>query len=241
MRLFIRTLGVTVWAGLLMASPVLAGNAASAGGKGAATLVLKVGSVEVLASQAAGSGQWVKAKKGMLLFEGDRIKTRELARAAVILEDGSLIRLNENTDLLLKARKTAKNRSRLEVLLGNLWAKVTRQEEGRELEIETPSAVAAIKGTEFEVMVVAGGESSLIVWDGMVRFFNPMGDVLVNASHRSSALPGKPPQPPVKIDLKSLEPWFASLAEEPADKILKTTVRDGDGKDYNLNLQYRKK
>ncbi len=224
----------------LGAVPALAKSGAAAKSKaenGIGTLFVKNGQVELLRNSKT---KWIKAKKGMLLFEGDRLKTRELARAAVILDDGSIIRLNENTDLFFKVRQ-AKKKNRIKLLLGHLWAKVKKLDHGQELEIETPSAVAAIKGTEFELKVLPDGKVRLIVWDGLVDFFNSHGKVVVRASQESTSEKDQAPGEPKKVNLESRDQWFGSVVDIPSSKTLKLKIKDKDGKEQKLDIKYEKK
>lgn len=228
--------GKTAFLACLMLGWAALGAAAGSDQSGVGTLTVKIGRVEIMR---AGATQWNPAEKGMLLFEGDRIKTGELARAAVLLDDGSLLRLNANTDLALKEKKPGKKEGRLKVLLGRLWAKISQQDS--QLEIETPTAVAAIKGTALELVVNSSGQSILIVWDGLVEFYNELGKRLVQASQQSTSEPGQAPGAPQKVDLKSLDRWFETVVELPAARTLKATVKDKQGKEYRLNLKYQKK
>jgi ferric-dicitrate binding protein FerR (iron transport regulator) len=219
---------------ILAGHPAWAGDAAKNQKNAVGTLVVRIGSVEILK---AGVEQWSKAEKGMLICEGDRVRTREISRAAILLQDGSLTRLNENSDLLFPVKEQDK-KNRVKLLLGHLWAKITKQETN--LEIETPSAVAAIKGTELELWATVDGDR-LVVWDGTVRFVNSMGDILVRASQEGRSQKGQGPKGPVQIDLGKLDQWFESVVEVPANKSLKLTIKDSSGKEQKLNLNYHKK
>ncbi|NTV52204.1 MAG: FecR domain-containing protein [Candidatus Firestonebacteria bacterium] len=233
-----------MWLGgmLVMLSLVLGGAAAavaatseSAANAGVGTLTVKIGRVEI---QRSGQAVYAPAEKGGLIYEGDKIKTGELARAAILLDDGSLIRLNANSELLVKDKKPGKQKSRLQLMLGQLWAKVTKQENS--LEIETPSAVAAIKGTQLELIFTPDGKTVLIVWDGLVNLSNALGRLLVHAGEQGTA--GKNGAPVViPVDLKSLDQWFETVVEVPATQTLKTTVKDKNGKEQTLDLKYNKK
>jgi hypothetical protein len=180
-----------------------------------------------------------KAKVGVQLFEGDTIVTKEMGKADILLDDGSMVRLRENTNLVLKDKKPGKSKGRLQVLLGRIWAKITTRE--NLLEIETPSAVAAIKGTAVELIVLQNGNTTLIVWDGLVEFMNELGKVLVKAAQESQANQGQAPGDPVNVDLNKLEQWFKSSVGTPPSQTLKTTVKDKNGTEYQLNLKYDKK
>ncbi|MCD4814394.1 FecR family protein [bacterium] len=200
-----------------------------------ATLVVKIGLVKVTRFA---DGKNEKAYKQMHLYEGDKIETGELARAALLLHDGSMIKLNENSTMQLEISVKKSKKNRIKLLFGHLWAKVKKQESN--LEIETPSAVAAIKGTMLEILVKQI-ITELIVWDGSVGLRNPQGNVLVGVGQRSSAKKGKAPSKPTKVDLEKLDNWFDSVVNIPRTKTLKTTIRDKDGKEQKLNIKYDKK
>ncbi|MEW6516318.1 MAG: FecR family protein [candidate division FCPU426 bacterium] len=174
-------------------------------------------------------------KRGMQLLERDVVKTLD-AQVQIMLNDGSVVRLNKNTTLELKPKNKDKQ-NRLKLLIGHLWAKIKKQDTG--LEIETPSAVAAIKGTELELKVLEKLLVQLLVWDGLIRFYNDQGQQLVGPSFRSTAGPGSGPSEPEKINLEDLPRWFESVVDNPSVRTLKTTVRDKDGKEYQLNLKYQ--
>jgi hypothetical protein len=229
------TIGISIMALLLtLSQPVLAAKKSAKADKqaGVASIIVAKGQVSIIRA-----GKTMKAKKGNQLLEGDRIKVGALSRAALIMQDGSVIKLNEKTDLQMKVSATKKKRNRLKLLAGHLWAKIKRQ--GSNLEIETPSAVAAIKGTEL-VIIIDGKKVTLIVWDGMVDWFNDLGKKLVGAGNQSSAADGSAPTDPTKANLEDMDQWWDSVVD-PANKTLKTTVLDKDGKEQKVNIKYEKK
>ncbi len=181
-------------------------------------------------------GQEIKpVKKGMPLMEKDLIKTLE-CQVQIMLNDGSVIRLNKNTTLELKPKSRDKQ-NRLKLLIGHLWAKVKKQDTG--LEIETPSAVAAVKGTELELKTLEKLLVELLVWDGLIFFYNEKGQQYVGASFRSTAGPDSGPTTPEKVNLENLDRWFELVVDNPAVRTLKTKVKDKDGKEQQLNLKYQ--
>jgi hypothetical protein len=118
---------------------------------------------------------------GALLNHGDLLTTSAETRAAVrFTDDGSILRMNPNTDLQIRAEgdRTAMRKT-LQIDFGELWARVTKQE-GGEYRIETPTAVAAVKGTEFYVRVNDQG-TMIITTDGVIEFFNDVGTVDIPA------------------------------------------------------------
>lgn len=201
-----------------------------------ATLIVKIGMVKIKRKD---SSQEISAKKGMLLYGGDQIKTGELSRAAIILNDGTITKLHEKTNLVLAVDQEDQKNNRLKLLLGQLWAKVKKREHS--LEIETPSAVAAIKGTMFELKILSDEKVELLVWNGLVDFFNAQGKVQVGASQASTAGKNNKPSTPKKIDLSKQNQWFESVVEIPAEKTLDLKIKDKNGQEQQLQINYKKK
>jgi|GEM_PF-3215502 len=114
---------------------------------------------------------------GQTLFAGDRLKTGANGRAALVLTDGTQLKMNYNTDITLrdknsKGRVSARGIASVKIFLGELWARVTKK--NSTLEFDTPSAVAAVKGTEPLFDVAADGSVCVQLRDGKVRMTNDM-------------------------------------------------------------------
>jgi hypothetical protein len=124
---------------------------------------------------------------GALLNHGDLLTTDKNTRAAVrFTDDGSILRMNPNTDLQIRAEgdRTAMRKT-LQVDFGELWARIQKQPEGAGYRIETPTAVAAVKGTEFFVRVDETG-TTIITTEGVIEFFNDVGTVEIPAGFTGS-------------------------------------------------------
>jgi hypothetical protein len=93
-------------------------------------------------------------KTGEKILAGDILKVPEGARVSVILKDGSVIRLESGSEVhikqLLYEGKNLKA-GEYEVKNGKLWSKVKPLNPGATWEVETPSVVAAVRGTSFNV------------------------------------------------------------------------------------------
>jgi hypothetical protein len=94
---------------------------------------------------------------GMPLEEGDRVVVAEGGSAEVALDGGSLITVRENSDF--KIEKAAKGDSSFFLSVGSLLAKIQKLGTQR-MRVRTPTAVAAVRGTEFGVET--DGESSYV-------------------------------------------------------------------------------
>lgn len=85
-------------------------------------------------------------KDGAALAEGDAVSTAEGATALVELADGSRLKLRESSRLrIVVSGKSAE----LNLALGSVFAKVRKRLAGENFLVRTPSAVAAVRGTEF--------------------------------------------------------------------------------------------
>ena len=137
---------------------------------------------------------------GTLLYDGDRLTTQRAAMAAILFTDGSLLKINDLSDVTLNVTpaKNGELDAKVDIPLGQLWAKVTRRD--TKFQVETPSSVASVKGTEFSVFVDQDGSSSLFVFNGLVEFGNDINRVLVKKNQKSTAMKNVAPSEPSKMD-----------------------------------------
>ncbi|MDE2292449.1 MAG: FecR domain-containing protein, partial [Elusimicrobia bacterium] len=114
---------------------------------------------------AKGADEGLPAAEGTPVEEGDRIETGDDASAEVALEPDSLMDLGSNTSFTVGS--LAKTTSWFSLDLGSFVAKIrTLAEEGRgAMEVRTPTAVAAVRGTEFGLKVGEAGDTDVGVYD----------------------------------------------------------------------------
>ncbi|HOT30506.1 MAG TPA: FecR family protein [Candidatus Ozemobacteraceae bacterium] len=93
------------------------------------------------------------------LFAGDLIETLRESKAELVYGDGTRMRIKPMT--MVELQPTA-----LKVFKGQTWFKFVKR--GSEFLIETPSLVAGIRGTIFDVGVSSRGKSVLSVVEGAV-------------------------------------------------------------------------
>jgi hypothetical protein len=162
-------------------------------------------------------GEDVAASLGMLLDQGDTVRTGADSYTAIIFQDdGSRVKLGENTQLTLNATREKKSlKKRLRLNVGKMWAKVTKRR-GTDFEISTPTSVASVKGTQFVVQQ----ESPTTVWvtEGEVNLAsNKGGSTTIDAGQKGvvgddgtiqvteigdGEVPIEPGQHTLKINLK---------------------------------------
>ncbi|WP_210410018.1 FecR family protein [Leptospira langatensis] len=106
---------------------------------------------------------------GDVLSEGDRIVTGKGGSIDIGLTDSSVIRLKENSELVLKGlRQTDASQIRLSLVSGRILNLVEKEKKNANYFVDTPTVVAAVRGTSFEVNS-SPKESSVYVVDGSVE------------------------------------------------------------------------
>lgn len=161
----------------------------------------------LLITRVDGSSVRLQGKEDLQLFEGDELKTGPEARALIELADGTRVAMNEQTTSLLRSRRDegAGFVRVLRLPSGELWVKTAARP--RPLEIETPVASAAARGTELSMRVLPGGRSILTVVEGLVEFSTAFGICPVGAGTQSVAERGQRCSQPTPVNLAPVIGW----------------------------------
>src|SRR5919197_1215925 len=164
-----------------------------------------VGTAEVLRQE-----RWQSVSLYEVLQAGNIVRTGPGSRVAVLLADGSQLKVNANSQLLLKqvaspTRHVAMRliRSLLRLFSGEIWIRSL----GEPLEIETLAATATLRGTELNLAVEPVEAARLTVVEGVVELRNPQGSVLVAAKEQAIAKPGEAPRKVVIINPRDAVQW----------------------------------
>lgn len=110
--------------------------------------------------------------------QGDRLKTGSGARLEAKLNDGSLLRLAENSELRLDSaaidrKNPGKKKVKAKLFVGRVWAAVTKLfGDDSEFEVQTPNAVAGVRGTRFAAAAGSDGSTTVKVYSGQVLVSN---------------------------------------------------------------------
>jgi hypothetical protein len=158
--------------------------------------------------RAASKRKYDTAYKGQMIKSGDWLKTDKNVFVAIVFLDGSNVKIQSNTEIEIKSsRVTAKElKTQMYIAEGQAWSKVSNQTNG-EFKIKTPTAVASVKGTEFDVEFDDLSESTtLTVLEGEVSFGNGINDVLAGAMEGATASKDEAPIK-YKVDPKDLPQW----------------------------------
>lgn len=167
----------------------------------AAELLSKENSVDT----ARPSATWRPATVGQKLIWHERLRTGEDSRAAVRMSDASILRVDELTETEILPPEVASAKPTVDLKQGTGY--FFSREKSREINVKTPAANGAIRGTEFVVSVAANGHSSFTMLDGEVEVSNAQGSILVQSGERADAEPGHKPTKTAVIMTINLVQW----------------------------------
>jgi len=148
------------------------------------------------------------------LVGGDVLRTNATGQLAILFSDRTQIRMGRNATLVVKQVTSGSGADTvLELQAGTIWARAERGGPG--VEVQTPAAAAAIRGTDW-TMTVEGSRTSLSVLEGEVRLSNPQGSVDVREGEGAVASIGQAPQKVVIVDSDDREQMLFYLPAREA-------------------------
>ena len=152
--------------------------------KPVAIIYKPVGSVEYLKN----GKSWTKAAAATPLLSGDQVRTGVNSFVVIKFIENSILRLQENSQITIRAELTANKEFSKNVNLerGELTFDVKKRE-NEKFEFSTPTSVASIRGTQG--MLIDGADSTdvLILGAGIVLFTNNVSNHSVNVTPGQTA------------------------------------------------------
>lgn len=136
---------------VVMATAAMVLAAGSFAAARAAEIVFLEGNVQV---QPVDEKEWKKAEKGMTVAIGDSVRTARHSRVDIALdsEKKNTIRLEEKTLVVLNSA-SADTIDRLDLAKGRVYSNLEGIKAGLSFEVNTPSAVAGVRGSSYMVYV----------------------------------------------------------------------------------------
>ncbi|WP_374481545.1 FecR domain-containing protein [Zoogloea sp.] len=169
--------------GLAIALALLSLEASAACEQKAGTLTALEGRVEVRSSS---GGNWQVATPRQALCPGDQVAVRGPGRAAVVLSQNVLVRLDQNTTLTLPP---AADSGELGLSRGIVHV-ISRF--SKRFGVITPFVNALVDGTEFTV-ASSDRDAQVVVAEGRVRTGNPAGEKVLGPGEAIEAHAGSAP------------------------------------------------
>jgi hypothetical protein len=123
-------------------------------------------------------------ESGAAIGEHESVRTGPGAHAVLRLADGSLVDVNERTELFVTA---AWSGQAIHLQRGDIIVKAAKQRRGH-LQVLTRDSIASVKGTVFAVSAGIGG-SVVSVVEGSVAVNQPGKDVLLSPGQQAASMP----------------------------------------------------
>ncbi|MGD9487664.1 MAG: FecR domain-containing protein [Calditrichaceae bacterium] len=173
-----------------------------------------------------GQTNWNAVRINSDVKKGDRIRTKLNSRIEIEMPDGSVIKINENsvfdvTEIRLP-ENGGENKMSFTLWAGNIWANFKKIIDNRDVrEVESPTAVVAVRGTTFEVDVDQSLTTRVRVEEGKVavKSKDVAEEVMVESNQETVVAKGSAPTRPGA---------FRRLRQDDQT--------DNDGFAFNVNL-----
>ncbi|WP_225769089.1 TonB-dependent receptor domain-containing protein [Inquilinus sp. Marseille-Q2685] len=176
-------------------------------GRAAGSIVQATGQSEVRFTAAE---LWQDAEVQQVLLGGDALRTGPLGGLAILFADQTQIRVHNNSQLLVREVGGDGGPARMDLNSGAVWARAVTGGSG--VEITTPAATAAIRGTDWSLAVGPDGKTTLVVLSGVVELSNEFGRVSVGRGEAAVAAVGSAPAKIIVTTPKDREQMLFWLA-----------------------------
>ncbi|MBU1075768.1 MAG: FecR family protein [Spirochaetes bacterium] len=132
------------------------------------------------------SNKFYRIKTGEKLYDNTIIKTSKKANATLLLKGGSLIEIKENSRITLN--KELLQKSSVSLSQGRAAFKIQKVLKQKEsFKVYTPTAVAGVRGTDYEVGIADDGSLLVNVEDGEVTVNNDKEEIAVKKNQSAEA------------------------------------------------------
>jgi len=171
-----------------------------------ATLVGFEGEVFI---QKHGEDIWLPAEADIPLEQGDKIKTGKDGLAEILMDDGSMAKLEEESELTIRELSASYEKKSISASLflffGRMLSNVAKfTSRSSRFDVETPTLVAGVRGTEFIVETTDSEQTDVGVFDGKVAVAGldkegkriKESEVLLNRGFETRVQKGKRPLVP---------------------------------------------
>lgn len=208
-RLWMNPLAAAAWALCGSAAWAQCAGVSDTSGTAAAEIVALAGQGQ---TRAAGVLPWSVAALAQQLGAGADVRTLALSSAALLLADRTQIRMSANAQVRLC--ESQPERTLLELAVGRLWTRTKKSP--ATLQLQTPAALAVVRGTDWDVEVDAAGRTTLTVLSGQVELSNALGRVELGPAEQGIAEPGKAPTKRQLVQPRERVQWVTAFPGDPA-------------------------
>ncbi|MCG2724919.1 MAG: FecR domain-containing protein [Elusimicrobia bacterium] len=124
-----------------------------------------------------GASEWerISSSSRMILKEGDELRTKRASTVQIYMDDGTKVQLAPQSSFKLRTE------NKEEVSIGIFFGRVRSwvKKFSKKFEVRTPSAVCAVRGTDFIVSADSNGNSKVEVYSGSVMTGDSSGKTVL--------------------------------------------------------------
>lgn len=173
-----------------------------------ATISFMAGDVKVVRD-----GKANKAEFQMALASGDIIKAGSGSFADISYENGTVIKVQQNSTVRIGSKNVAGSDS-MSVTSGVVSGKFAKlmKDSNATQKIYTPTTVCSVRGTEFSVAVSEGADSRVQMQEGTLDVYNPQGEIKLTGKQNAEIGVAEKPAQGEKVE--SLEEWNKETTQE---------------------------
>jgi len=146
--------------------------------------------------------RWRKINRGDTFCANDIVRVKANSRAAIILTNDTVLRLDQNSTITFTDLSASKA-SQLSLSKG-IAHFISRIKHA--FEVVTPFVNAAVEGTEFIVSAI-DNQSEVTVFEGKVKVSNSLGEVLLTQNQTAVAKKDKSPLPKITLNPRETVQW----------------------------------
>jgi hypothetical protein len=229
------------WLGALALSLCLGVARARAGETVAGVVIVLKGAPSV---KRRGAAVTKPLKLNQYVNEGDEVVTKVGEFASVAFIGGAEVRISESSTFVIESGGGQKP-TQLFTTIGKAWTRLLSGHSG--INIRTPTAVAAVRGTEADVE--SGDHTTVKVYEGFVDVYNDHGKQSLTAGQMTKVASAQAaPEAPKTMNASDRQNWQDALKSDGAlkqiDKLRKEAerrrtleIRTKDGKKATFHIK----
>lgn len=171
-----------------------------------------------------------------MVHEGDVVKTKKGELVGIAFTGGPELRINENSSFRIENGGGGNKATSVFTDFGEAWTRMIHGFSG--MQVRTPLAVAAVRGTEADIDI-AGGPMTVKVYEGLVDVTNSKGTTPLKAGQLTQVGgAGQAPQTAKAMTSADYGTWHNGLKAANLNKSLKLLNAASD-KQKNLEIEMR--
>lgn len=163
------------------------------------------------------NGKTINLKVGDIVSNGDVIKTSKNGIVELLYDDTSKLTIKENSVVQIGSMNV-KDSGAVAVISGEVNGKFVKMKKG-EHKLGSPTAVCAVRGTEFTIGVSKGGNSKVELTEGKLDIRNPYGKVELEEGY--SAETDLADEPETSKNKNNIKEW-----QSKSDKSIESDLDD---------------